>query len=135
MKKIFKRSLTAVMAVASLAVGMTGISAGAISETVYFMRDAGSPGNTGCTSVDRDYTTTVDTSTIKIKDFTVTNSSTHIYGEIHIGEDLRSASIVYAPGGSISAEINLSEIGRAANMTANISGISGTIRATVTLTG
>lgn len=31
MKKIFKRSLTAVMAVASLAVGMTGISAGAIS--------------------------------------------------------------------------------------------------------
>lgn len=135
MKNTFKKIAASVMAVASLAVGMTGMSAGAISETVYFMRDAGAPGNAGCTSLDRDYITTIDTSTIKIKDFTVTYSSTHIYGEIHIGEDLRNASIVYAPGGSISADVSRSEIGKAANMTAWVSNISGTIKSTAILTG
>lgn len=50
MKKIFKRSLAAVMAVASLAVGMVGMSASAYSDSVYFIRDAGAPSNAGKTS-------------------------------------------------------------------------------------
>ncbi len=133
MKNTFKKAIAAVMAAASLAVGMAGMSANAISETVYFMKDAGSPGSAGVTSKAWSYYTALNTSTISVNGFTITSGDPYIFAGITINGTVKAASNIYPSGGSVTA--TGLKTGEYAYATAELKNISGNIRATVSITG
>lgn len=132
MKNMFKKFLTAVMAVASLAVGMTGVSASAYSDSVYFIRDAGSPGNAGKTSETWNYTADISTSTITVSNFTRTDKNSTIFVYISVG-GITNSGTIEPPGGSVS-KIGIVP-GAKIYASASLSGYSGSIRADVSISG
>lgn len=133
MKKIFKRSLAAVMAVASLAVGMVGVNASAISETVNFYKDQGAPSSATVTSASWNYTTSLRTSTIKVSNFTATDNSTYIFAGFVVNNMVKAAGSIYPAGGSVSADGF--DLGEHVYASAEVKNLGGTIRATAEITG
>lgn len=132
MKKIFKRSLAAVMAVASLAVGMVGMSASAYSDSVYFIRDAGAPGSTGKTSQIWNYYADKSTSTITVSNFTRTDKYTDIFAYVSVAA-VKSSAIIEPSGGSVSKNGIIP--GEDVIASASVRNISGNIRANVSVSG
>ncbi|MCM1508975.1 MAG: hypothetical protein NC177_17845 [Ruminococcus flavefaciens] len=133
MRKMIKRSLAAVMAVASLAVGVVGMNASAYSNSVYFMKDAGSPSGSGTTSAVWNYKANIDTSTITVKNFTREDKTSYIFAYISYAGVSTSGSIT-PTGGSVSK----GGIVPGANMyaSAKLSNYeSGNIRADVSISG
>lgn len=130
---MFKRSLAAVIAVASLTVGMVGMNASAISESVYFMRDAGAPSSAGVTSKEWSYYTAVNTSTISVSGFTITNGSPYIFAAISVEGAIKASANIRPSGGSVNA--TGLETGEFAYAVAKLQDVSGNIRATVSITG
>lgn len=133
MKNMFKRSLAAVMAVASLAVGMVGMSASAISETVHLYKDAGAPGSSTRTSCDWSYTTSLKTSTINVDNFSATDNSTKIFAYISVDGDTKADGYIYPSGGSVSAS-DL-KLGKSAYATAYFVNLVGNMKADVSISG
>lgn len=132
MKKIFKRSLAAFMAVASLAVGMVGMSASAYSDSVYFIRDAGAPSNAGKTSQIWNYYADKSTSTITVSNFTRTDKYTYIFAYISVA-DVTSSAKIEPSGGSVSKSGIIP--GSDVIASASLQNISGNIRANVSISG
>jgi len=133
MKKTFKKTLASIMSAVSLAMCVTGMSASAISSTTTFSRDAGSPGDTGNTSAVWNYTTSVSESKINVSNFTCTNSGTYIMASIAVEGELKASGGIFPTSGSVSAS-NL-PLGKSAYASAYVVNVSGTIRATVSITG
>lgn len=133
MKNMLKKSLAAVMAVASLATGMVGMSTSAISQTVNFYKDQGAPSSATVTSASWNYITSLYTSTIKVSNFTTTDNSTYIFAGIMVNDDVKSAGNIYPAGGSVSAD-GL-DLGEPAYAYAEVKNLAGTIRAKVAITG
>lgn len=132
MKKMFKRSLAAVIAVASLAVGMVGMNANAYSDSVYFMRDAGSPSSAGTTSEAWYYKAEMSTSTITVSNFTRTDQDTCIYAYIS-NAGTANSGFIYPSGGSVSK--SGIESGTYVYASAELYNYGGTIRANVSIRG
>lgn len=132
MKKMFKRSLAAVMATASLAVGMVGMSASAYSNSTYFMRDAGAPGSAGKVSESWSYKADISTTTITVSNFTRTDQTANIFAYISVG-GISNAGSIQPNGGSVSK----SNITPGSNVyaSASVSNYSGSIRANVSIRG
>lgn len=122
MKKMFKRSLAAVMAIASLAVGMVGMSASAAdtrnSYTIWLQKDAGSPGGSEASYQSWNYTTTETSIEFDITTFTRSASSSSSYvacyasvnGETKINASLTtksslSASVIKGKNGTASVTL------------------------------
>lgn len=112
---------------------MVGMNASAISESVYFMRDAGSPSSAGVTSKAWSYYTAVNTSTISVNGFTITNGSPYIFAGITVEGTVKAAANIYPSGGSVNA--TGLETGEYAYASAELKNVSGNIRATVSITG
>lgn len=132
MKKMFKRSLAAVIAVASLAVGMVGMNANAYSDSVYFMRDAGSPSSAGTTSATWNYEAGISTTTITVSNFTRTDQDTQIYAYIS-SAGIPNSGLISPPGGSVSKSGIIP--GAYVYASAKLYNYSGTIRANVSISG
>jgi len=132
MKRTFKKITAAIMAITSLVVGMTGISASAYSDSVYFMRDAGAPGGAGTTSQLWDYYADISTSTITVSNFTRTDKNSKIFAYISVAQ-VETTGIIEPSGGSISK--NGIVPGEYVIASASLSGYSGSIRADVSIEG
>lgn len=132
MKNMLKKSLAAVMAVASLAVGMVGMSASAYSDSVYFIRDAGAPGSTGKTSQIWNYYADKSTSTITVSNFTRTDKYTDIFAYVSVAA-VKSSAIIEPSGGSVSKNGIIP--GEDVIASASVRNISGNIRANVSVSG
>lgn len=132
MKNMLKKSLAAVMAVASLAVGMTGMGASAYSDSVYFMRDAGAPGSAGKTSQIWNYSADKSTSTITVSNFTRTDKNTYIFAYVSVA-NVKSSAIIEPYGGSVSKNGIIP--GEDVIASASVQNISGNIRANVSVSG
>ena len=132
MKKMFKKSLATVMAVASLAVAMVGMSASAYSNSTYFMRDAGALGSAGKISETWNYTADISTSTITVSNFTRTDKTTNIFAYISSG-GIANSGTIEPTGGSVSK----SGITPGAKVyaSARVCDYSGSIRANVSISG
>lgn len=133
MKKMFKKSLATVMAVASLATGMVGMSASAVSETVNLYKDAGAPGSSTRTSCEWSYTTSLKTSTISVDNFSATDNSTKIFAYISVDGDTKADGYIYPSGGSVTAS-DL-KLGKSAYATAYFVNLVGNMRANVSISG
>ena len=124
MKNMFKRSLAAVMAVASLAVGMVGMSASAATTTTknsysfWLERDQGAPSGSESLYRTWDYTTTGTSIEFKITTFTRSTPSSYSYvscyakvdGVVKINASLAtanslSATVVKGRNGSASVTL------------------------------
>lgn len=132
MKNMLKKSLAAVMAVASLATGMVGMSASAYSDSVYFIRDAGAPGSTGKTSQIWNYYADKSTSTITVSNFTRTDKYTDIFAYVSVAA-VKSSAIIEPSGGSVSKNGIIP--GEDVIASASVRNISGNIRANVSVSG
>ena len=132
MKNMLKKSLAAVMAVASLATGMVGMSASAYSDSVYFIRDAGAPSSTGKTSQIWNYYADKSTSTITVSNFTRTDKNTAIFAYVSVA-NVNSSAIIEPSGGSVSKNGIIP--GEDVIASANVRNISGNIRANVSVSG
>lgn len=132
MKNMLKKSLAAVMAVASLATGMVGMSANAYSDSVYFIRDASAPGSTGKTSQIWNYYADKSTSTITVSNFTRTDKYTYIFAYISVAE-VNSSARIEPSGGSVSKSGIIP--GEDVIASASVRNISGNIRANVSVSG
>ena len=133
MKKIIKKAMASFMAAVTLVMGMSSISASAISETVYFHKVPGAPGSATVLSTVWNYTTTINTTTVTVSNFTSTEPNNRIFVYISVEGVTKAGGYIYPPGGSVSAT-GLS-IGKPAYASASVDNTSGTTYATVSITG
>lgn len=133
MKKMFKKSLAAVMAVASLAVGMTGISASAIDESINLYKDAGAPGSDTRTSYSWNFTTSRTTMTMSVSGFTKTDNNSYVYLYATVNNNNVISRSVYNSDGS--ADASKLETGEAAYASASLNNLTGNLRAKVSIKG
>ena len=135
MKKTFKKIAATVMAVATLGVGSTGMTVGAINKSVHLHRATGAPGSDTCTSKKWDFTVSKSTITMSVSNFTKTDSSTHIYlyATVKQENDPVISCLVYNRSGSGTA--GDMHTGRAAYASADIKKIKGNISGYVSING
>lgn len=133
MKKVFKKITASIVAVTSLVVGMVGMSASAISDTVTFYKAAGAPGSATYVSESWNYTIALYTSAIDVSNFSATNSSTKIYAYISLNGKTKAAGFIYPSSGSVTA--NDMDLGESGYASADVINVDGNIRATVSVSG
>lgn len=133
MKNTFKKIAASVMAVTTLAVGMVGMSASAISDTVTFYKATGAPGSATYVSESWNYTIALYTSAINVSNFSATNSSTKIFAYISLNGNAKATGFIYPSSGSVTA--NDMDLGESGYASADVINVDGNIRATVSVSG
>ena len=133
MKNTFKKSIAAVMAVASLTVGMVGVSASAIDESINLYKDAGAPGYDTLTSYSWNFTTSRTTMTMYVSDFTKTSNDSYVYLYATVNRDNVISSIISSSTGSASSGGILT--GRAAYASASLNNLTGNLKAKIKIVG
>lgn len=135
MNKKFKKIAASVMAVMTLAVGMTGMSASAYSNSVHLHSATGAPGSSTCTSKTWNFTTSKSTLTMNVSSFSKTSSNTYIYlyATVNGASNPVISRSVYNRSGSASAYSM--KLGRSAYASARIRNISGNISGYASVNG
>lgn len=134
--KKFKKFLVGLMAVASLAVGMPGMSASAdngINDTIYLYKDQGAPGSDTHVSQTWNFTTALSTMTMGVSNFTKTDNNSYVYLYASVNSENVISRSVYNSDGSASAYGV--DAGEAAYASAKFVNLSGNLRAHVYITG